>query len=250
MRFFVLSLALLLSNTPVLANSISQNSFAYGHALQLDNNGPIFKLDVPEHVYQTVTDSNYADIRIYNASGVAVPHLLKHKKPVIKEKVPAVHIPFFPMRNKSDKEVTVSGAPSIRIETNSEGAIVNIDSQRGSIDPAWKNTADYYILDTSQLKTKPSALTINWKKDHADFNETINISGSNDLANWSTLVDRAPVTNLKFAGHNIIKRRIEIGHHSYKYLSLRWSSDVPLKLTSILAILMFYYVHLWNEYLL
>ncbi len=232
MRIPVLFLSLLIVIVPASANSIRQSSFAYGYMLELDGNGPIYEVDIPEHVYQTVTNRHYADIRIYNSDGDSVPHLVKLANNVIEENRADIAIPLFPITGDMPLAVALSGSPSIHIETGPSGAIVDItpDEQAGT--PA-DSGPDSYILDVSQLKNKPQALTLNWSDKQGDFNETVSISGSQDLVDWRSLNNRAPLTNLHFAGHHIINRQIRIGNHNYKYLRLQWTGARALQLDSV-----------------
>lgn len=236
MKFFAFFFSLLLSANPVMANGVAINSFAYGYLLDIDNNGPIYSFDVPDHVYQTVTQSNYADLRVFNTEGIAVPHFVRHEKAIIEQNVADVGIPLFPMAGDTNKLTSGNGAPAIRIQTNAEGAIVNIDPVQGiNSNDTTVSKIDSYILDISQLDNKPLAFTLNWSDDQGDFNETVTVSGSNDLANWRTLATNAPLTNLHFAGHHIVKRRVDIRNHHYKYLRLKWSNPKQLLLTSVVG---------------
>jgi hypothetical protein len=127
MKRITFLLPLLMIASPVIADDLAITDFAYGYTLDIDANGPIYSVDIPDKVYQVITQSNYADVRVFNASNISIPNLLKHEKPSIEENIADVTIPLFPMTDNKKSQTSVNGAPSIRIQTNAQGAIVNID---------------------------------------------------------------------------------------------------------------------------
>jgi len=214
---FLLILAPLLE-----ANSIGD--YAYGYPIQSNGDGPIYRFNIPKQIYESLVSINYADIRIFNAEQNTVAYVIDHNIDKVEKKSDIFNISFFPMLI----DETSAKSASINIDTRPDGTIVNVNTNNNNDKPN-----NSYLLDLSQFEKKPSILSFIWEDNQLDFNETLSIMGSNDLANWNTLTNSISLTNLHFSGHRLIKNTLELPDHNWKYLRLSWSSKIDLMLKTI-----------------
>ena len=79
---------LLMAVLPVSAwaANLAPADFAYGLALEVDQDAPLYEVDLPQSIYEAVTQRNLGDIRVFNQQGEVVPHTLWIGRP---ETVPA-----------------------------------------------------------------------------------------------------------------------------------------------------------------
>lgn len=214
----------LLFSIPISANN-NIDDYAYGYPLQLDSNGPIYKLDVTKSIYESLVDENYSDIRVFNAEQNSVPYFIEHKTDQIEQNSDIFNISFFPM---IIDDVTSAKTASINIDTRPDGTIVNVNTNNKDDKPN-----NNFLLDLSQLEEKPSILSFKWDKDQADFNEILSVMGSDDLATWHILTNGISLANLHFSGQRLIKNTLELSPHNWKYLRISWPSKVDLMLKTI-----------------
>ena len=70
-RWLLITPLLLLTQ---LTHAVSESDFAYGYTLEVDGDGAIYSLTLPEAVYHGLTRTDRGDLRVFNSQGVAVPH--------------------------------------------------------------------------------------------------------------------------------------------------------------------------------
>jgi hypothetical protein len=215
-----------------VTHAVSKSDFAYGYTLEVDGDGAIYSLTLPEDVYHGLTRADRGDLRIFNSQDVAVPHHIKRAEQMTKVAQPDVSLPLFPLYSDTTNTQTTDGH-NIHIVTNDKGAIIDINYGKAGTDATRKVSG--YILDSSQLQQAPVALIINWQESEADFVTSVEVEGSDDLNHWLPLVTRSTLSNLHYGENTLIQRRIDLPLHKQRYLRLTWTGDKPLLLASVIA---------------
>jgi Protein of unknown function (DUF3999) len=78
MKTFLAGLAwLILAGISVNAAEPAADMFAYGLKLEVEGQHAFYQLELPLEVYQSVTRRDLGDIRLFNAAGQVVPHVLR-----------------------------------------------------------------------------------------------------------------------------------------------------------------------------
>ncbi|NBB75759.1 MAG: DUF3999 family protein, partial [Bacteroidetes bacterium] len=137
--------------------------------------------------------------------------------PEKQEKEP-VSLPFFPLfsgQNMSDTEL------SMRIETGSEGEIVNIEKSRL---PEGKTTTAY-LVDMEERENFPASLRLEWKTDGPGKLLPVIVEDSEDLISWRR-VSRATLVDLVFMNNRLQHGEIELPSKTRRYLRLRTENNV------------------------
>jgi len=217
MRYFVLA-ALLLLSPSIAKATIQPSDFAYGMPISIEKGGAVYRFSVPREVYETVVLSDLNDIRIFNSAKVAVPHTLR--KPRKKIEIPEIikRLPFFPLFRTISR--TEKDNLSVRIEKDGDGTIINVESSNG--ETGEERTLSGYIIDASKYEKPIHKLDITWLTEEENFITTITVEYSDDLTNWSSLVPRATLARMKFSGHKINIKRIQLPVKTANYFRLSW----------------------------
>lgn len=188
--------------------------FAYGMRLQTDGAGAIYQVPLPAEVYRRLTRTDLGDLRVFNAAGESVPHVLRRPRPA--ETKPALTgAPLFPL-------YTASGALDegmvLDVRKDRAGTLMRIET-REKIKGARKLAG--YLLDTGKLKQPAQALEIEWKDVPKEFVGRMTLEASDDLTTWSTLAS-ATVAHVTYGGQQLERRRLEFRPRQAKYLRLAW----------------------------
>ena len=77
---FLLLLPLLGATAFAQEQTLSSHDFAYGIPLEVDGDGAIYSLPLPQEVYRYTTRKDLGDVRIFNGYGEVVPHMLQPGK--------------------------------------------------------------------------------------------------------------------------------------------------------------------------
>lgn len=230
MRYVLALLVLFISAEFLMAEDITQSDFAEGYNLEVDKEGAIYSVEIPEDVYRTVQSSDLKDVRIFNGAGEIVPHAIRNVETDPAALRDTWAIPFFPLfqeiRPNDESEF------SLQVSRDRAGTIVNIQS-----DPekdADNQKVSGYLLDLGSFKQSVSELEFQWEKDTDSSLFTVNIEQSSDLIHWTSLVQKATLVDLQFGGRQVDRRTVQLPRQPQQYLKLTWqNSNGPLSLIKI-----------------
>jgi len=230
MRSFITWFALVLFSPVALA--VSESDFAYGYTLEVDGDGAIYSLSLPESVYRGLTRADEGDLRVFNSNGVSVPHHIQRSEQTHKTEQADVKLPMFPLYRDRETGATEK-APNVHIVTDDKGAIIDINY--GKVESEDARQVSAYVLDGSQLQNTPNALLLDWPAELGDFVANVSVEGSDDLTHWSLLLARSTLSNLHYAGHALVQKRIDLPMHKYKYLRLNFMEAKAVTLDTVMA---------------
>ncbi len=223
-----ITLALLYFSTSF---AVTKNDFKYNANLKVTGDHPVYKLILPFDVYQGVKQSNLDDIRIFNSDGVVLPHAVRNIKTQKKVQYRYTALAIFPVRSNGKNK---DGNLSIKINKNSKGTIVNIDSTQTSKKDDSK--ISMYIIDASNVKFYINSLKLDWRSDSKEKIVSILVEKSNDLVNWKH-VNRDTLTKLSYQGHQFNRNAISLNGTRAKYFRLSWeNTSATITINSIKAL--------------
>lgn len=211
------------------AQAIEPNDFAYGYRLEVSEDGAIYVLTLSEAVYRGITRADRGDLRIFNSSGVAVPHAFQRPERQKTQPHPEQDVPYFPLYGEAR---ATGGEYNVRITTNAQGAIIDVKGANGA---TAGRPLTAYLLDASHLPQHPHSLTFVWPETHAPFVMTVRLEGSNDLHRWRRVLHRAVLSHLHYGGHRLLQQRLDLPRTKTKYLRLTWEGNTSLQLDTIRA---------------
>lgn len=213
------------------AYAVSRNDFAYGYNLEVDGDGAIYSLNLPEDVYQGMVRADHGDLRVFNSHGEAVPFVLRREEQTSTTIHEPVSIPFFPLYGTNEIGTVNTGAGNVHITTNEQGAVIDINY--GKTDPKLQKLTGY-LLDLSKVETVPNALQIQWPETQADFVIAVHVEGSDDLNHWRALVASSTLSRLQYGAHQLVQDKIELPILKSKYLRLSWNAAVTIQFDKVM----------------
>ena len=117
-------LMLLMVFAPCVASAdLTLNDFAYGVRIKVPKGAPVAAMSLPEQVYQNTYRKDLGDMRIFNAAGEPVPHMIRYAQSQSVES-PWRALTFFPLSETATPE---TGGYRVHVRTGPDGAIVSVD---------------------------------------------------------------------------------------------------------------------------
>ena len=222
----ILSLHALNFAGPATAAELTPHDFAFGMPIHTADDSALYRITVPTEVYRYSTRNDLGDVRVFNASGESVPYSLTTPAEQQGPRAALERAPMFPLRGDPVQaldhfRVTIaSGKSSVDLQTNT--------AARPS------RHVQAYLLDVRTLDKPISAVELKWAPDAEEFSGHVRVDGSDNLGQWHTLIDVAPVVNLRFGDQRLVQNRVEFGASRYKFLRLQWQEQhAALMLTEV-----------------
>jgi hypothetical protein len=209
---------------------LAPNDFAFGYEILLQDSAAIYRLPLPPEVYRRAVHSDLSDLRVFNAAGEPVPHLLRRRPQHTSAQETSAELSFFPLPEPAGDP----GRPlSVEVTRDARGAVVRGEEDATVVS---EDRPGAYLVDTSQLDRPPDVLELAWTTPHANFIAEIGVAGSDDLVNWRPLVAEASVARLYFAGRVLERKRIEVPRKAFRYLRLDWPAQIgAVRLAAVTA---------------
>jgi hypothetical protein len=222
-------LTLLFFSNPALAASPVPVDFAYGFPLPGVEDSGVYSLTLPLAVYTKLTRADLGDLRVFNGAGETVPYAFRRPQRVEIQPQTRQAVPFFPLRGTPS---AATADLSVRVRRHTDGTVVTVDAGAATSQSA----STWYLLDTSILEPKPSALELQWA-DSAASVFTVALAQSSDLTHWSPLVCRTVLADLNYQGNTVAARRIILPARTLPYLRLDClDCQQPLQLQAVTAV--------------
>jgi hypothetical protein len=231
--------ALLLATTgaaaaPAESPVLKPDDFAYGMQFETKGVAAAYISEVPAPVYQGVALPNLADMAVFNGRGEIVPHVVNAARTEATILRPRpVSLPVFPVRGEETRALD-----AIRVTIESGATRVDVQAPTGlapniAADPA---AITSYIVDGREITEPLAAFQIEWPENAPQFAGRLRIEASDDLGSWQTLVDAAPVANLRSGQFQLIDQRIETRFLRAKFWRLTWVGPrAPFEITALVA---------------
>nr|WP_321464402.1 DUF3999 domain-containing protein [uncultured Desulfobulbus sp.] len=217
--------------SPVCAwsKSLAPKDFAYGARLQITDPTGLYGARLPLSIYQKLQQDDQGDLQVFNAAGQPVPQLLRRQSASPEPLRQAV--PFFPL---PIEQHTPSPDLAIRVQRNSDGSIITVDSGKGARYP---DTSGSFLLDLSKTTPPPSALELAWEAVGANEMISLRVCASRDLSSWGILRDRVVLAELHYNGGTVSRRSFPLPAASAPYLRIDCRDcQQPLNLSTVTAI--------------
>jgi len=189
---------------PVLANCPQASADCEG----------AFAVTLDESVYRQVRRADLGDIAAFNASGEALPFgpmPAEYRAPEAAWK-PAAWFALPPA-------VLQSGGEDLHLHvTRGASGELNLDATLSHGAPG---TPQDLLVDVREDQRTVEAIEVEPAMDAPDFSVQVALEASEDLENWSTLVNAATLAHLRQNGQALSRSRIEFAAQRAKYLRLR-----------------------------
>jgi len=212
--------------------AVEKNDFAFGYNLEVDGDGAIYSLTLPEDIYRGVTRQDRGDVRVFNGRGDPVPHLIRREERKVVSLRQDVALAHFPLYSAGQGKSVAQSVNKVRITTNEQGSVIDLNYGKADIK---SRKLIGYLFDASALEQVPNALTLSWPQAQTDFVLNVRVEGSDDLNQWQTITADATLSYLQYGNHKLVQQRIELPLRKLKYLRLTWEKDKAFTLDKVIA---------------
>lgn len=233
-RYFFLLLLLIPGAVAVAQEkALSSHDFAYGIPLEVDGDGAIYSLPVPQEVYRFTVRRDLGDVRIFNGYGEVVPHLLRREEGFRSVEHEPLDLRFFPLYRDEPWEEEIK---HIRIADDDKGTIIDIDraTEAGESSP---EPVTHYLIDASSFEVPIEKLLLGWGDTGKGFLVSVKLEYSTDLVHWHHLIAEATLADLVHEGYRLRQQTIALPSHEARYYRLSWPlGEKGLLLDSVKAV--------------
>ena len=209
-----------------LAN-VKVDDFAYGIRFDVPAGTAVAAMSMPEQVYANTYRRDLGDIRVFNANGEPVPHMIRYAKTQSAE-APWRSLAFFPI---PEQVATMAGDYRIFVRTGPDGAVVRVDPLSGIVptDPART-----FLIDLSRVGRSLAQLRLGWQRGETNLMATLAVDASDDLVAWTTVQQRSVISDIRYGGRRLLNNTIALNPSKKRYLRLRQLGSGPaINLTRI-----------------
>lgn len=185
-------------------------------------------------IYRYSADSQLNDLVVTDQQGNKLPYRIL--PPNVKSNVQstATNVRFFPVAVGAAPETLLAlSSASIRLDDNEISvSVVKTDKEELQDQSA---TVDFFVVDLSDLRTRADKLSLLWPISEQHQYLEVQVSGTNDMTNWSPITN-ATLVQLVKEGEHLTRNKIELNlsERQYAYLKLKFTrGNENLKLTQI-----------------
>jgi hypothetical protein len=218
-------LALVLSVPVGLGAQASRADFVRGIEIRTDAGGSLYRVLLPDDVYDTSTRADLADMRVLNSAGDAVPHTLRQVPRTVGADAEWRSVPSFPMAEAQ------SGSPArTHVKISADGAVLEVTKDRAA-----GRAATAYLIDTSGVKEPLAKIGLTWEAaPGVTFLAPVSVSASDDLSSWRTVVPSSAIAQLQRDTFTLTQNEIALPGERAKYLRVSWPRELAaVTLTSV-----------------
>lgn len=230
-HLLALSSAVVVAFTAVADTSatLEPKHFRVTRPIVTTSEGGIFRVDLPEDVYRSVTHEDLRDLRVFNASGQAVPASFRRTSGQSVLETSSRSLTFYPVIGAADK--TYEGAS--RVAMIEDGAKRSVVVHFGRSTEGKNGVPRGYLVETGANEDALRRLELDFRDSDETGFFTVRAEGSDDLTSWQSLAAPATLARFRFGGNRLERKTIELGDVRYKYVLLTWTERPSLPLRGI-----------------
>ncbi|MCG3201509.1 MAG: hypothetical protein NFCOHLIN_01379 [Gammaproteobacteria bacterium] len=189
--------------------------FAYAMPIETGpGKAPFYTLTLPEIVYHTVTRPDRGDIRVFDADGRVVPHMLQ-SLPAPKRPASWSRLPVFPL---PAGKTGATPANDVHVRVDERGAVIDVIAADAA------PVGSHYLLDASAVAAPIEALRLDWGEGHRRMLARARVECSEDLDRWRE-VAIGSLAELREGDARLYQNVIALPGTRCRYLRLAWPSS-------------------------
>lgn len=195
-------------------DTLREMDFAYGRQIKLGSDSPLYRFFLDGHVYRNVGNERLVDLRVFNHHQEAVPlRVRKLPMPALK-KLGQQEFPLFPLYAKRDR---TSGKIALNFKIDGKETVLNFKMPDAAVSDSGISG---FLVDLGEEKKTPERLLVDLDNSQSEYRLAVKVSASDDLNDWKEVVSSAALVKLRFNGHQLTRRHIDLPIFSGRYLRL------------------------------
>jgi hypothetical protein len=184
--------------------------------------GTYLETVITHDLYRYSSDARLKDVVVIDARGNKLPYRISAPDAQIAERVEQIPVRFFPVAVGTAPETLLAlSSASIRLDANEISVSVEKSINEQLQDKA--APIDFYIVDLSDIKQRVDTLKINWTANESAQYVEVQVSGTNDLTNWTHLA-QITLVQLQKDGQSLTRNKVPLNLTELQYAYLRVKS--------------------------
>ena len=220
MRKWLWLVLMVVCNPFVSLADLTVDDFAYGIKIDVPAGSAVAATSLPEQVYEDAYRRDLGDVRVFNADGEPVPHLIRYAQTQSAE-APWRSLVFFPLPQEATAE---AGGYRVYVRTGPDGAVVRVDPRPAN---APVETARTFLIDLSRVGRSLAQLRLEWRRSETNLMATLAVDASDDLVAWTTIQQRSAISDIRHGGRRLLSNTIALIPSTKRYLRLRQLDSGP-----------------------
>jgi len=201
---------------------------------QIDQaSGTYLQTTLTHDIYRYAADPQLNDLVVIDQQGNKLPYRINTAAQV-SEHTQQTPLHFFPVAVGAPPETLLAlSSASIKLDDNEISVSVEKTVNQQLVDKS--APIDFYVVDLSETRTRADKLIVDWQVSEANQYLEVEVSGTNDLTNWSSIT-RATLAQLQKDGQKLARNKINLNlaEMQYAYVRLKFlRGSEQLQLTRI-----------------
>ncbi len=204
---------------------------------------PVYQIDQPaatylqttltHDIYRYAADSKLNDLVVTDEQGNKLPYRIGSTHQV-REQIQLSPLHFFPVAVGAPPETLLAlSSASIKLDANEISVSVEKTVNEQLLDKS--APIDFFVVDLSDTRTRADKLIVDWQVNETNQYLEVQVSGTNDLTNWSNIT-QATLAQMQKDGQKLARNKISLNltEMQYAYVRLKFlRGGEKLQLTSI-----------------
>ncbi len=220
MRKWLWLVLMVVCNPSVSLADLTVDDFAYGIKIDVPAGSAVAATSLPEQVYEDAYRRDLGDVRVFNADGEPVPHMIRYAQTQSAE-APWRSLVFFPLPQEATAE---AGGYRVYVRTGPDGAVVRVDPRPAT---APVETARTFLIDLSRVGRSLAQLRLEWRRGETNLMATLAVDASDDMVAWTTIQQRSAISDIRHGGRRLLSNTIALIPSTKRYLRLRQLDSGP-----------------------
>ena len=209
------------------AETYSDRPSDYAFAAPISTTGPsgVVALKLPQSVYLKAESADLADLRVFDAKGIAQPFALQRPETQSETRRTRQSVAVFPIHANAE----TASALDLDIATRADGSVISVKtSTRGTTSSPSSRLAGL-ILDCGPLddRARITALYFDRPTGRADYSAEVWLETSDDLKHWHA----AGAAELAWLSNNdgqlLASDRLDLSTNRFRYARVTWHRGEP-----------------------
>ncbi|MDF3935090.1 DUF3999 domain-containing protein [Pseudomonas citronellolis] len=214
MKLFPLILCLGLA-APALEAAENAADYPLQVPLQLQGEGPWYRLQVPMSVQMAAAHADLRDLRVFDKEGEALPYALSAAPAQGSSTAHEAGARLFPLYGA---EADPGQQPGLRIQRSTTGTLVEVLPDAAPAAAGERRSG--WLLDAGAADFPFERLALDWSSDAEGF-QHFRIEASDDLQHWRSWGD-GQLARLSFNGERMDVSDVVLPGEKARYLRLSW----------------------------
>ena len=185
---------------PPAPGGLQPGDFGYGQSFNAPAGAPFVRAVLPDQAFTQTAWPDLRDVRVFNASGEAVPFARMAPSSTMAEARKIA------LRSFKLEHVNPGGLPRVELDAGSRGVQMRVTPGANA------DAGAEYLLATSEAdaQARIGRLLLAWADTNQNWQQKVTVAVSQDLQSWTTVAFRRPIVDLRAGSDRLTHNEIAI----------------------------------------